>query len=227
MKKKLLAIIMTMAFAVTAVTGPETTANAAVTVNDDGSTTSTTQSKSGDGVTTTETTTTDSKSKFVAVTKKNVITGETDIELTSYDSSGKEVSYSEYVVQGVLGNTVKLTHLSTSESLAIVPDSIKSCGEDYLVYKIGAKALAGNDSIKSQVVGKNVIAIGEGAFMECSNLKTVTLNTDLINYVGENAFDGIDKNTTISIKAKKAAYKLTAKWIKLSGIAKTVKFKRI
>ena len=43
---------------------------------------------------------------------------------------------------------------------------------------------------------------------------------------GKNAFKGIAKKATITIKASKTNYKKTVKAIKKSGIAKTVKFKR-
>ena len=224
MKNRIIALLMSLVVAVSAAAVP---AEAATTTNADGSTTVSTESKKGDIRTTKETTTTASGAKFITITTKNVMSGETTIDVTSYDSNGKELSQSVYKVAGVQGDTVKLTSLSTTESAAVVSDTITSCGTEYRVYKIGAMVLTNNDAIKSLTIGKNVIAIGDSAFSGNKNLKKITINTSQIDYVGENAFDGIAKKATISIKAKKSLYKHTVKWIKLSGIDSSVKFKRI
>ena len=229
MKKRITAVLLALSLAAASCSAaPVMTAEAAgTTVNSDSSTTVTSQSRSGDVVTTRETTTTATNAKFVTVTTKNVLSGETTIDMISYDSTGKQLSESSYEVRGVEGNTVKLLSLKTEESTAIVPDSIVSCGMVYYVYKIGALAMVNNESTTRLVIGENVIAIGAAAFSGCKKLKSVTINSDEINYVGDNAFDGINSKATISIRAKGHAYKNTAKWIRLSGIEKTVKYKKI
>ena len=233
MKSKILALVMSMSLAVSAAAAgsmiPAVTSTAASqsTTNVDGSSTVTTQTKSGNVITTKETTTTSSKAKFVMTTTRNELSGETNMDLVSYDSTGKQLSETTYELVGVQGNTVKLTSIVTSESTAIVPETIVSCGQEYIVYKVGSMVLVNNDSIKKLVIGKNIIAIGEAAFTSNKNLKTITINSDKIDYVGENAFDGINKKAVISIKADKKLYKHIAKWIKLSGIEKTIKYKRI
>nr|MCR5451521.1 hypothetical protein [Lachnospiraceae bacterium] len=64
------------------------------------------------------------------------------------------------------------------------------------------------------------------AFNGDKNLKTIVIEGKVTS-VGADAFSGINKNAVIKIDATKKNYKKIANAIKKSGVAKTVKFKRI
>ena len=63
-------------------------------------------------------------------------------------------------------------------------------------------------------------------FKNAKNLKNITIKGN-VKYVGENAFQGINKKAVFKIKATKANYKKIVSRIKKSGAPKTVTYKRI
>ena len=107
----------------------------------------------------------------------------------------------------------------------------KDCGittEDVecSVTGIAANALKGNTKAKKVIISSDIKTIGKNAFKGAKNLKTVEIGGPL-NSVGKGAFSGINKNATIKIEASKAKFAATKKLIKASGVAKTVKIKRV
>ncbi len=99
-------------------------------------------------------------------------------------------------------------------------------GVKYKVTKISDYAFAKDNTIKKLTISKNIKEIGVGAFEKAKNLKTITIKGK-VKTIGKDAFKGINKNATIKIKSDSKNYKKIVKLIKASGIAKTVKFKRI
>ncbi len=125
------------------------------------------------------------------------------------------------------GTKLTLTKIETKGKTAVtVPATVKCDGKTYKVTKIGASVLSGNKEVKKLTISKNVTAIGKKAFSNAANLKTVTIKSKVTS-VGKDAFAGINKKATIKIDATKAVYKTVKKAVKNSGVAKTVKFKRI
>ena len=59
-------------------------------------------------------------------------------------------------------------------------------------------------------VGKNVKKVGDGAFANCTSMKTVTLSAKT-NTLGKQVFKGSRKLKTITIKSKKLTAKTIAK----------------
>lgn len=111
---------------------------------------------------------------------------------------------------------------------ASIPKTVKENGKSYTVTDIGSYALENTDGkgMKALVLPNSIKTIGENAFEGAKNLKTITIKSNLSS-VGKNAFKGINKKAVFKIKASAKNYKNIVFKIKQSGVAKTVKFKRI
>lgn len=81
------------------------------------------------------------------------------------------------------GNECTIVSVESASSLITIPDFL----EQYMVTKIGDKAFAGNEAIKSVIVSQNVSVIGNEAFQSCSNLVNVLLPSD-VQTIGTKAF---------------------------------------
>ena len=70
---------------------------------------------------------------------------------------------------------------------------------------IGIKAFAGNAKLRKITVGKNIISIGNQAFYNCKNLRSIVIKSSNIKSagVGAKAFKGIYKKAVIKVPAKK------------------------
>ncbi len=217
--------------------------------NADGSTTTTVTTKTANGTVTTTTT----KNPDGSVVKKKVVENkdgskvvtettitaagtETVVEVAT-DKDGKvtEVTTSITNSKGVgmtasytaSGSNLTLKKIETKGKTSVsIPATIKCDGKTYKVTKVGAAALKGNKDVKTLSVGKNVKSIGKNAFNGASKLKTVTIKGKVTS-VGKNAFAGINKKATIKIDATKKVYKTVKKAVAKSGVAKTVKYKRV
>ena len=77
------------------------------------------------------------------------------------------------------------------------------------------------------VIGKNVSAIGSKAFANCSSLKKITIAGGSVKKIGKKAFKGIADNAVIKVNGTKKQFKAIKKLLASSGLAKTVKTKRI
>ena len=108
-----------------------------------------------------------------------------------------------------------------------VPDTVTINGTQYLVTRIMAGALAGNDEIKKVVIGENVSAIGSKAFANCSSLKKIIIDGGAVKTIGKKAFKGIADNAVIKVDGTKNQVKAIKKLLASSGLKKTVKIKRI
>ena len=105
-----------------------------------------------------------------------------------------------------------------------VPDTVSVNGVTYKVTSIADKAFYKNKKMKTVTVGKNVISIGKGAFQNCTNLKTVTIKSKVLNKIGANAFSGDKKLTKITLKTGKLTKKSIGKNA-LKGTAKKLVIK--
>ncbi len=125
------------------------------------------------------------------------------------------------------GSKLTLTNVESTKTSLIIPGKVKIDGKTFKVVKIGASALAKNTKLKKISITKNVSAIGKNAFKGDSKLKVVAINGKVTS-VGKNAFSGIYKKATFKIKASKKVFKTVKAAVKKqSGVAKTVKYKRV
>ena len=107
--------------------------------------------------------------------------------------------------------------------------SITVGGKKYKVNAIGDNALEntnGSKGLRSVTLHTGIKSIGESAFNGAENLKTITIQGNITS-IGKNAFKGINKKAVFKIKASASKYKKIVKRIKKSGVAGTVKFKRM
>lgn len=95
------------------------------------------------------------------------------------------IASNDYIIKN--GNV--LTGYSGSEKDIVIPNGIRTIGED---------AFFGNDDILSVVVPEGVETIEDGAFWMCSNLRSVVLPSS-IRKIGTNAFNSCDALTSIVI----------------------------
>jgi len=87
---------------------------------------------------------------------------------------------------------------SVKSSKVVIPSTVTVDGVRYPVAKIEKNAFAGNGSIKTVTIGKNVKTISAGAFKGCTNLKKVSFPSK-ITTLGKNSFSGCKKLKTVSI----------------------------
>lgn len=107
----------------------------------------------------------------------------------------------------------------------IIPQKIMINGVSYQVTSIAAKAFKANKKIRSIVIPSTVRKIGKQAFLNCKNLKKITLKTSYLSKkaIGAKAFKGIHKKATIKVpKKQKKAYQ---KLLKSKGVGKKAKIK--
>lgn len=106
-------------------------------------------------------------------------------------------------------DTVKLSDGTVAKVTEIVPNAFKKCKK-----------------IKKVTIGKNVEKIGKNAFNGCKNLKTIKIKSTKLTKksFGKNSFKGINKKATITVPKK--VYKNYKKWLKNTGLPKSVKIKK-
>ena len=86
--------------------------------------------------------------------------------------------YTGYTSTDLVIGTVLVA--SKAKGSYIIPASVKS---------VAPYALSGNKDITSVTIGDGVASIGEGAFYNCTSLKTITVSSQ-VSYIGAFAFDG-------------------------------------
>ena len=100
----------------------------------------------------------------------------------------------------------------------------------YVTYKVTAisdKAFKGNKKLTTVTIGSNVTKIGKEAFSGCKNLKKITVTAGKLKTISKNAFKGINKKATITVKGTKKAKIALKKQLKKKsiGYVKTWKIK--
>ena len=100
-----------------------------------------------------------------------------DYKVTSSDTSNPTVEYN--------GSADK-----TSAAIEI-PATVKDAnGVEYKVTKIADGAFKGNTTVTTVTIGENVTEIGKNAFLGCTSLKTLKIDSNKITKIGESAFKG-------------------------------------
>ena len=114
----------------------------------------------------------------------------------------------------------------TTAKVVTIPATVSIDGKKYSVVAVSANAFKDCKNLNKLVIGKNVKTIGENAFLNCSSLKTIIINNTKLTKksFGKNAFKGINKKAVFKVPKKKlVSYK---KWLKNTGITKTMKVKK-
>ena len=103
--------------------------------------------------------------------------------------------------------------------MLVIQDTVKINGKTYKVTGIAEGACKDMSKLASLTVGKNVKTIGAGAFNGCGKMKKITILGTVLKKVGENAFSGTPKKTTVFCPKKKI--KAYTKLLQNAGLAKT------
>lgn len=118
------------------------------------------------------------------------------------------VSGAVYRVTDPVKKTVELTGLEKHVAKCTVPDRVTLRGDSYCVTAIGIKAFAGQKTLASVTIGKNVRTIGKKAFYGCASLKKITVRTSVLTRVGAKALGKIHRKCKIRVPAgKRKAYR--------------------
>ena len=124
--------------------------------------------------------------------------------------------------------TVTITKFTDKKAKKLtIPATVKVKGVTYKVTAISDKAFKGNKKLTSVTIGKNVTKIGKEAFSGCKNLKKITVTAGKLKTISKNAFKGINKKATITVKGTKKAKTALKKQLKKKsiGYVKTWKIK--
>ena len=106
-----------------------------------------------------------------------------------------------------------------------IPAAVKVKGVTYKVTAISDKAFKGNKKLTTVTIGSNVTKIGKEAFSGCKNLKKITVTAGKLKTISKNAFKGINKKATITVKGTKKAKTALKKQLKKKSIGYVKKWK--
>lgn len=178
--------------------------------------------------------------KICAETKKEIVpsTGKKEDKDSSSNNNNRQdnkstlapgtkiTDQSSKAVYKITGkNTVEYVKCNVNKNKVSIPQKIMINGVSYQVTSIAAKAFKANKKIRSIVIPSTIRKIGKQAFLNCKNLKKITLKTSYLSKkaIGEKAFKGIHKKATIKVpKKQKKAYQ---KLLKSKGVGKKAKIK--
>ena len=124
--------------------------------------------------------------------------------------------------------TVTVTKITDKNTKKLtIPATVKVKGVTYKVTAVSGKAFKGNKKLTTVTIGSNVTKIGKEAFSGCKNLKKITVTAGKLKTISKNAFKGIDKKATITVKGTKKAKTALKKQLKKKsiGYVKTWKIK--
>ena len=80
-----------------------------------------------------------------------------------------------------------------------IPANVKMGGQKYDVTVLDESCIRSNKKVQTVTIGKNISQIGEDAFYGCKKLKKIKIKSEQVEYIGENAFEGIAKNAVIYV----------------------------
>lgn len=106
----------------------------------------------------------------------------------------------EYSIISESQKTVELVAYTAYEKDVVIPSVISIGNEKYSVISIGTHAFSDNISIRTVVIGDNVIAIKKCAFESCSNIRSVTFGKS-VEYIGDMAFRACSSLKAIHLPA--------------------------
>lgn len=96
--------------------------------------------------------------------------------------------------------TVKITKYNGNEKEVTIPDTI----DDYFVTSIDFMAFSRCFDIEKIVIGKHIKSIGDGAFSNCTSLKSIVVSNDNNTYsVKDNVLFNKNKTQIICYPAQK------------------------
>ncbi len=124
--------------------------------------------------------------------------------------------------------TVTVTKITDKKAKKLtLPATVKVKGVTYKVTAVSDKAFKGNKKLTTVTIGSNVTKIGKEAFSGCKNLKKITVTAGKLKTISKNAFKGINKKATITVKGTKKAKIALKKQLKKKsiGYVKTWKIK--
>ena len=124
--------------------------------------------------------------------------------------------------------TVTVTKITDKNAKKLtIPATVKVKGVTYKVTAVSDKAFKGNKKLTTVTIGSNVTKIGKEAFAGCKNLKKITVTAGKLKTISKNAFKGINKKATITVKGTKKAKTALKKQLKKKsiGYGKTWKIK--
>ena len=124
--------------------------------------------------------------------------------------------------------TVTVTKITDKNAKKLtIPATVKVKGVTYKVTAVSDKAFKGNKKLTTVTIGSNVTKIGKDAFSGCKNLKKITVTAGKLKTISKNAFKGINKKATITVKGTKKAKTALKKQLKKKsiGYGKTWKIK--
>ena len=124
--------------------------------------------------------------------------------------------------------TVTVTKITDKNAKKLtIPATVKVKGVTYKVTAVSDKAFKGNKKLTTVTIGSNVTKIGKEAFSGCKNLNKITVTAGKLKTISKNAFKGINKKATITVKGTKKAKTALKKQLKKKsiGYGKTWKIK--
>lgn len=80
-----------------------------------------------------------------------------------------------------------------------IPASVKIGGRTYTVTSMEENCILKNTKVKTVTIGKNITEIGENAFYGCKQLKKIKIKSEKVEYIGDDAFQGIYAKAVIYV----------------------------
>ena len=157
-------------------------------------------------------------SGILVVADRNII-GKDSIQVTSNESNkmislkkGKTFTKGKfrYKVVSLNGKKGKLSLIGTKSKtikLARIPEKVKMNGYDLKVTAIGKKAFMNCTNLESITTNAKITSIDKKAFYGCINLKKINIPNSKLKKVGKNAFKKIYKNAVEMPKVKTETYR--------------------
>ena len=124
--------------------------------------------------------------------------------------------------------TVTITKFTDKKAKKLtISATVKVKGVTYKVTAVSDKAFKGSKKLTTVTIGSNVTKIGKEASSGCKNLKKITVTAGMLKTISKNAFKGINKKATITVKGTKKAKTALKKQLKKKsiGYVKTWKIK--
>lgn len=144
---------------------------------------------------------------------------------TYQDDSGKAF----YIVTSNGKNTGTVTYKKPADkniTTVTIPATVTINGVTYKVTAIEKNAFRGCKKLKTVIIGKNILKIGEKAFYGCKSLQTLNVQSVKLTKknVGSKAFGKTPENMTVKLPKKK--FKAYKKLLVKRGVSKNAKFQK-
>jgi len=154
------------------------------------------------------------------------------------DSSAKEVPITFNVIEGSSSSTptVAISDDEGASGQLEIPATVKHNGVEYKVTEIADGAFLNNTTLTNVTIPASIVSIGNNAFAGCTSLKSITVNIIVplnlssaaaralvrayTRSLGDDVFEGVDKNTCILYVPEESvdAYKAAPVWKEFRNI---------